>query len=73
MKSPMSRARSFLLELAREDLRYGAGSWYVVFNGQIVLSDQSQERLAEMFADDRKELADGFLKKPRGREQTIHD
>ncbi len=76
MKSPMSLARNYLFWLAKEDQKHGAGgygAWYVIVGGTIVLSDDCQEKLAEMIADDRKELSDGFLKKPRGREPKIHD
>jgi hypothetical protein len=69
----MSVARDFLLWLAKEELKYGPGGWFVVSNGLIILSDDCQEKLAEMIAEDRKELQGGFLRKPRGREPKIHD
>lgn len=67
-KSPLERARAFLFELARDDMRYGVGSWYVVFGGSIVLSDQSQERLAEVIAEAQEEVREGFMRKPSRKE-----
>lgn len=64
MKSPKSRARSFLLGLGPADV--------IGFHGVPVFSDDTVERLAEVIADAQEEVRQGFLRKPTKREPTLH-
>lgn len=61
------------MDVAKRFIRYLANGGLTVFRGQLLIPDETAEYLAELIADDRRELTDAFLRKPRGREPKIHD